>query len=196
MNAALSAGEYFDRIESKDRSKAAIVDAQLKGVTEYLCQRIGRNLVKAGADETRYYTPTTRYKARIDDLVSITSLAVDLDGLNVYGTSISASYYRLLPTNAPADGKPYTHVELLSTASDFYPAYTDSIKVVGAFGQIETPDIFKDLVTLTTRQLRDLGHDGITITVQSIEQAVQMAPGASSLMRDIRASLGRVRMAM
>lgn len=197
MNAALSAGDYFLRVGATNRADASTVDRQLKAVTEYLCQRIGRRLVAAGDDdETRYYTPTTAYKVRIDDLVEITSLALDLAGGVDYDTPVDAGDYRLLPVNAAADEQPYTHIEMLTTGANPFPGYTDSVKVVGRFGQVETPEIFKELVTLTTRQLRDLGHMGILITTQSIDQAVQLAPGASALMRDIRASLGRVKMSM
>lgn len=205
MKAALGAADYFSRIGSSDRSAAAIVDAQLKGVTEYLCRRLGRQFTQSETAEVRYFTATNPTQIVIDDYVSISALAIDALGGDDYATTVASGDYVKTPENALAWGEPYKGIRLLTSASiitgtSYFPTRADgyhaSVKVTGIFGWPATPDAFKDLVVMVTRQLRDLQKDGITITSQVGDSAVQLAPGASSLMKDIKNAYTRVRMAM
>lgn len=205
MKPALGAQEYFTRIGSASRADAAIVDAQLKGVTEYLCRRLGRQFTQSATAEARYFTATNPSHIVIDDYVSISALALDLLGGDDYATTVASGDYVKTPENALAHGEPYKGIRLLTSASiitgpSYFPVrgngYIASVKVTGIYGWPETPEAFKDLVVMVTRQLRDLQHDGITMTSQVGDSAVQLAPGASSLMRDLKNAYTRVRMAM
>lgn len=192
---------YRARVESRDVGAAGgPLQAQLNAVADHLQDRLGRRFGRTDSDEYRYFTPASRYSVRLDDLVSLADdgFAVDSSGDGTYD-AVDADDFVLLPRNAAAYGKPYLRAELKrATSYDIvtggggaWPTRPEAIRVYGIWGWPTVPGAFVELVVLTTRQLRDLQRHGLTTTAQSIDTAVQMAPGASSLMKDLRKGLGR-----
>jgi hypothetical protein len=93
----------------------------------------GRQFGRAATTETRYYTATwrtekQRWVAAIDDLMSSASLTVTVDGSAVTGAV-------LLPRNAAAEGRPWTHIVL---PDGTWPTDTD-IGVFEQFGWLAIP---------------------------------------------------------
>lgn len=193
--------DYGSRVDSRDQgAPRGPLQAQLNAVADHLQARLGRRFGRTDADELRYFTPSSFFSVRLDDLVSLADdgFAVDSSGDGVYD-ALDADDFVLLPRNAAAYGQPYLRAELKRTTSfdivtggfGAWPTRPDAIRVNGIWGWPATPGAFVELVVMTTRQLRDLQRHGLTTTANSIDTAVQMAPGASSLMKDLRKGLGR-----
>lgn len=100
--------------------------------------------------ETRYYTPTGCF-INIDDLTTLSSLAVDTTGNNSYATTWTlGTHFDLEPINNPLENKPYRQVVLRQGA--WFPMYRNSVKIVGTFGYPELPaQIHEAAVLLASR---------------------------------------------
>ena len=84
----------------------------------------------------------------IDDLQSLTSLAVALDNDNdeLWETTIvNDTDFDLWPYNAAADGEPWTHLVLRSGTSVLagFPVYERSVKITGIWGWTSVPTVVK-----------------------------------------------------
>lgn len=89
----------------------------------------------------------------VDDLVSVTTLATDTTGTNVYDTTWAASDYRLEPANAAGNNpepRPYTSIRSMSGAGGhfFFPqiypmSNPDRVKITGVFGWPSVPYLVK-----------------------------------------------------
>lgn len=95
--------------------------------------------------EVRKYTPlpgeTTLW---IDQLNTLTSITVDLDGDGTYETTwTNGTDFVLEPANAAADGIPWDRIVLLPQGAAVFPAYIQSVKVSGSFGWSTTPTVVK-----------------------------------------------------
>lgn len=183
---ALSYQAYRDRAGHHGSGDDPVITTQLDAVIRLLGRRLGRNFLPGTVGDIRYYTRTTPMRVTIDDFSAITAVAVDLEGGSDYETTITSTYWYGAPYNAAAEGMPYTQIELRHDTPTVFPAYRHSIKVTGTTGFAETPAAVRELAILVTRQLRDLQRTGITVTAQAVDSAVQLAPGASGLMKDIR----------
>lgn len=106
--------------------------------------------------DTRYFTPTAPYYLNVDDLVSVSTFAVDNDGDGAF--EISWSYprdYVLEPLNAPAWGKPYDTVRVQWTGSKRFPYWPThrSVQVIGTFGWPAVPDPVRQAALIMTSRL-------------------------------------------
>lgn len=89
--------------------------------------------------ETRYYTATNGTLCLIDDLVSVTSVKLDLDDDGVYETTLDSGDYVLSPKNAALDDLPYTYLRIVGTTG--FPLTADSVEVTGDFGFCAAADL-------------------------------------------------------
>jgi hypothetical protein len=80
---------------------------------------------------TRYFTATTPEKANVDDLISVTSLYLDVDDEETWtelwteGTDF---------TLQPLGGYPYTRIHKKRGGDKLFYAFPNSLKVAGVFG--------------------------------------------------------------
>lgn len=105
------------------------------GIVDSIC---GRTFGKDSSDTTRYFSPEDLTLLRIDDLVSLTSVAIDRDNDGTYEeTWTEGTDFRKGPPNASAKSEPYTWLEAINgqtlTTSNGY------VKVVGKFGWPSMP---------------------------------------------------------
>lgn len=95
--------------------------------------------------EARYYTARWSrergtWTVQIDDLMTVTGLVVEFDS-DADGTYADAvTDYRLLPVNAAAKGKPWTHLEVLSSSDVTPDCAPDAVRVTARFGWTDVPD--------------------------------------------------------
>jgi hypothetical protein len=94
--------------------------------------------------EARYYTAKWSrnrgtWTVEIDDLMTVTGLEVefDTDADGTYADAITA--YRLLPVNAAAKGKPWTHLEVLSSSTVEPDCTLDAVRVTARWGWTDVP---------------------------------------------------------
>jgi hypothetical protein len=112
-----------------------------------------------GSAEARIYraqcdSGNARWFAMIDDLMTVTGLAVATDPLGDDSFSGDvATHYRLLERNAAQKGRPWTRLDILS-ASSYQPARPDlAVKVTARWGWTEVPRAVVQAVTLQAARL-------------------------------------------
>jgi len=124
----------------------------------------GRHFWLDPAPTDRTYIPRWS-QIQIDDLVEADE--VTADGV----TLTEGSDFILRPLNAVADGKPYSKIELLSTASTWPTFRAPSLVVTGTFGWPVVPDAIVAATTiLASRFLRRQREAPFGIVTVGIEQ--------------------------
>ena len=98
-----------------------------------------------GTANVRYYTPaSSRGPLEIDDLVTLTSVAVDRTGTGTFSeTWVSGTDFVLEPFNNPSEqpARPYEKIRPRRLSGQYFPACVEqSVKVTGQFGWSSVPD--------------------------------------------------------
>lgn len=126
-------------IQGTDANRDLELDATIEAVSRLIDEHCHRRFYTTTNDETRYYTATKTDEFECpDDIISITTLATDLDGSRGYTDTWAATDYDLLPFNAILDGVPYTRLELANFGTKVFPLYPRGVKIVGKFGYAAT----------------------------------------------------------
>lgn len=103
----------------------------------------------ADATQVRYYETDDSSLLELDDIVTVTSVAVDLAGGTTYGTSLTAGVdFDAAPYNAAANGKPFDTLRIRRGGSHSFPTDPRSIKVTGKFGWPTVPTPVVDATIL------------------------------------------------
>lgn len=143
--------------------------------------------------ETRLYTSRDRRDPvlPVDDLVSLTSLTVDLDGDGTFEVTLaSGSDYILEPANAALDGHPYTQIMLTPQSRRYWPRFPQAIKASGTFGWSDTPAQVQTAAALiANRFLVRLRQAPLAMVIQAANDMVAMAR-LGSVDPDVAAMLG------
>ena len=106
-----------------------IVEAVSRWIDAY-CGRI----FYVTSSETRVYTPITSHLVVTDDIVTITSVKLDI-GARTYPTTMASTDYDTLPYNTAATVTPIMGLTLTpNSAYSFYPSISKSVQIVGTFG--------------------------------------------------------------
>lgn len=84
------------------------------------------NRVFTQAAGTRTFAAELTTMCEIDDAVTITAIATDLDGNGTYETAWVATDYSLVPNNASALGVPYTRVNVRPMGRWLFPVFRAS----------------------------------------------------------------------
>lgn len=208
-NAALpftpSGNEYVTRAELKatlgltgetyaDADIDVAVEAASRAIDNYKRTRF------YPSSETRYYSadPSDEWIA-IDDLVSVTSVAVDTDGNATYETAwVDGTDFVLDPPNAPLEGRPRRKLRLLGQAGRTFPAYRNSIKVVGSFGWATTPTVVRQAARILAARLLKRGREtpyGIVVVAGDVAAAARLGridPDVAFLLDNLPASRQRL----
>lgn len=137
--------------------------------------------------ETRVYSTPSRHRSYrvgyprvchvpIDDLNTMTSLSVDLDGDGVYETAWTDGVeFWLEPANAAADGIPYDRVVLRPQAGQVLPYWPHGIQIVGSFGWAETPDRVRQAAKILAARLlkraRETPYGIVTVIGEAVAAA-------------------------
>lgn len=142
-----------------------------------LCKR--RFYADADAAQIRYYRPINRELVRIDDLVTLTTLASDPGGDGTYEETWTLNTdFTLEPDNAAADGKPYELIRRHPRGNYlFVPDYPRTVKVTGKFGWSAVPPAIKEATTLLTSKLLQRKREHPMGVVISAETAIRIASG-------------------
>ena len=99
---------------------------------------------------TRTYVPDDLYRTRVDDLVSVTTLATDPGGTTAQGGTFpvtwAASDFQLLPYNPGKIGEPWPYTSIRAVGHFTFPWVTplllmrmDRVQVTGVFGWPAVP---------------------------------------------------------
>lgn len=187
-NAALpftpSGNEYVTRAELKamlnlggetyaDADIDVAVEAASRAIDNYKRTRFYPSA------ETRYYTASAGDEwIVVDDLVSVTSVTVDVDGNGSYETTwVDGTDFVLDPPNAPLEGRPRRRLRLLGQAGRTFPSYRNSIKIVGSFGWATTPTVVRQAARIYAARLLKRGREtpyGILVVAGEAATAAHM----------------------
>ena len=168
----------------------------LKAVSRYLENKIGRFFNKDAADVARIYVaPATKTSIWIDDLSAApTSIKVDhnLDG--VYETELEATDYELWPLNAAKgpEARPYTKVCLApwGTLSSFYEG--DRIEITGKFGWPAVPEAIQR-ATIQLTAIPRLETPRATQRIPELSEVIGASPEAQRIVYALIDGYKRVR---
>jgi hypothetical protein len=108
--------------------------------------------------EVRFYTATwscdrCMWTVEIDDVMTTAGFALAFDSAKdgTYASPITA--YRLLPANAVAKGKPWTHVEVLAGSTVQPDRTPDAVQGIAQWGWTSVPDAVVQATALQASRL-------------------------------------------
>lgn len=129
-------------IDTGNTTKNSLMDETLESVSRMIEMHTDRWFYPR--KEVRYYTPKStgedrsyRWSVLTDDLLSLTELATDQNGTNVYGDIWTLNTdYALEPANAAlgAIPSPYWRLDVLPYARYTFPAWQRSVRATGNWG--------------------------------------------------------------
>jgi hypothetical protein len=125
-----------------DTPLQSCLDAADQLINNYVDTKVGFGVTTS---QTRYYTATRYDFVLTDPIVTVTTLAVDINGDGTYSQVWSANDYILAPRNAALDSRPYTEIDTspFSNADYNFPVGYLEVKVVGTFGWPSVPAAVK-----------------------------------------------------
>lgn len=215
-DAYATAAQYRDRIDKSISTEDPSILEQLTAISRFVEMEAGRDGVPrvfnqsvsearyfdAGATLTdddprakylvtpRSYSPNSR-GLTIDDLVSASEVASDVDGNGTWETVSAPADTFLRPYNAAVYGKPYTRIELAPFAGASVGGYLKAVRVTGVWGWPSVPLPIKEAVIQLTAILR-LETPRAQATISELGQLVTMSKEASGIVNDLRRRYRRV----
>lgn len=138
---------------------------------DLVCRR--RFWVDDDVNQVRYYDPTGPDLVRIDDLVTLTALAVDIDADGTYTqTWTVGTDFVLSPANAVADARPYELIERRTFGRYSFPTeWERPVKVTGKFGWAAVPapveQATKILAARLVKRTREAPFGVVTIGIDA-----------------------------
>ena len=133
---------YLELEEAKSTLELEVSNADvdltsaLTAASRAIDEMTGTRFYTTTSDETRFYTPTSPAVVVIDDLNTLTEVAIGTPATS-YTAWTQSQDYILEPHNALADGEPWKQIRAISTSFTSYPA---SVSVEGKFGWATVPD--------------------------------------------------------
>lgn len=147
-NGYASADELKTILDIGDAADDAAIERALNAASRLVDRWCGQRFWKDTEDTTRYLTAQQAHTVLLAsaasdldtvNLLSVTSLALDLTGDGAYGTSWTEdTEYFLAPRAADTSGRPYTQLRTLNGRC--WPSGPEAIKIVGRFGWPSVPD--------------------------------------------------------
>jgi hypothetical protein len=153
--------EVKDRLQITDTLTDYQLQAAIQSAARFIERHCGRHFNQF--TQTRTYVPYSIYEQPIDDLVSVTQLAVDMNGNGVYDTIWNTSQYQLSIGDQDFNGlavgepRPWTRIRVTQTGN-FFPfiwpfSRIDRVQVQGVWGW---PAVPADIMMATAMVAADL----------------------------------------
>lgn len=134
-----------------DYDGARAITSASRAIDEY-CGR--RFWTTAGTYTQRFYSPLDSYCVQIDDLVTLGTVQIDVDGDGTCETTLTQNTDFLLePYNAAADSKPYEELRRHPLSGQLLPCWPRSVSVTGQFGWPDVPEQVKSATTMIAIKL-------------------------------------------
>lgn len=214
-----TATEYRNRIAKSITTDDPAIDAGLTAISRMLEEELGgRGLPRVfnqSVSEARYFdagtpisdddprskylvTPRTYGTASgvaIDDLVTLTEVASDVDGNGTWETVAAASDTYLRPYNAAIYGKPYTRLLLAPLSSVTIGGFAKAVRVTGVWGWPSVPTPIKE-ATIQLAAILRIETPRAQATVSELGQLVGMSPEAAGIVNRLKSRYKRVGMSL
>lgn len=158
--------QLYEGTTSTNANDDTVIEDLIEAASRYIDNQTGRRFYANSNDETRYYKATSSGRIFTDDIVSVTTLKIDLDIDRSYETTLAATDYDLCPLNAALNGEPYTYIERPPLGQYPYPSHNKSVQIIGKFGYSSTtPDDIKQACLAISMSLyqsrRGVGVEGV-----------------------------------
>lgn len=131
-----SAAEFRAWVDVDDVDDASEIQMVLDAATRSIDRLCGRHFtLETGVTKT--YTAVDPWCLPVTDLISVTSLTVDIDGRRTFSRTLTTANYELLPYVDEAGLAPvrFQEVRILPTSSTgFAPGYL--VRIAGNFGYV------------------------------------------------------------
>jgi len=193
-DAYVTVKEYKDRVGKTGTTADDNLLAQLTAVSRFLDARLGRNFGQDSAVAVRVYDGNGLVRLWTDDISTSTGLIVkvDLDGDYLFTDETALTLdtdFWVGPANADKapESTPWQFLEVHpnSTRLSVWPYQRRAVQVTAKFGWPSVPNLIKEWVVATTRQLRDMEESGFTLTLENMDAAIRVSSQSSYLLRDI-----------
>ena len=203
-DAYATAAEYRSRTGQSDATDTTLLDALLKAVSRLIDRECERFFGIDAAVVARLYDGNGLTRLYIDDVATVTGLIVkadldddhDFDGATE--TLTQDTHYWIGPANAAlgSEVSTYRFLDIVPANSvlSAWPEGPRKVQVTASFGWATVPLAIKEATVLVTRELRDLERAGFTLTLENIDQGINLSPAAFSLIQRIKAEYGRRRL--
>ncbi len=124
-----------------------------------------------GTTSVSHYDATTQNLIIIEDLISLTELALDYSGAGTYSTVVDPTQVILGPYNNANLGKPYEFIQR-RISTQYFPSYLpSSVRVTGRHGWPSVPGPIKDAATMLAhryvRRKREAPFGIMTVGMES-----------------------------
>jgi len=142
--------------------------------------------IDADANQVRYYSPAAADALWVDDIVTLTTLEVDLGGDGTFEETWTLNTdFTLEPLNAAADSRPWESIRVHPRSGRYFALYPRSVKVTAKFGWAAVPDGIKEATTLVASRLvkrkreapfgvAGIGFDGSAVRIATTDPDVAM----------------------
>jgi len=134
----------------------ALLTTALEAASRWVDGWCDRDFAPAAAG-TAVYAPTGRMDdLLVDDLTSVTSISIDEDLDESYGTTLRELDYVLLPLNASSGGLTFPYSRIRPIEEGYWPTTAPSrptVRIVGEFGWPAVPGAVREATILQTSRL-------------------------------------------
>jgi hypothetical protein len=138
-----------------DQIDDSLLSTSISAASRWIDGYTDRSFTKAALG-TAVYVPTGRMDdLAVDDLTSITSIAIDEDLDDTFSTVLAPIDFLPLPLNGRSGGIPFPFSRIRPQEDGYWPtAYgRATVKIVGMFGWPATPDAVREACILQASRL-------------------------------------------
>lgn len=131
----------------------------------------------ANANVVRYYSAEHPRVLPINDLITLTSLAADVDGDGTFEQVWTENVHFVLePLNAAVDGKPWIMVGVHPRGGRYFPTYQPrAVKVTGKFGWSAVPEPIKEAtMVLASKLMRRVREAPFGVITAGLDEGTAM----------------------
>lgn len=197
----VNAPEYRDGINQDDTSEDTEIDIFLAAMSRIVEKKTGRVFNKVGSAIVRNIDARGGRRLWLPDFATVTGLVVKVDSTGDFTydktLTITTDFFvgpndALTATLTPEE-LPGRFLELNpnGTVVGAWPDRFRSVEVTADWGWPVVPDAIKKGVIALTKQVRDATQQPFTLTLESLESQIQMAPGASAVIKDLIRHYGK-----
>lgn len=135
-----------------DTADDSVLEAVIEAASRSVDRYTGRRFYQV-ASSARYFTAANAVSVLVDDYVSVSEVATDLNLDRTWSNVITLSDLEATPLNAAAYGEPFTAIRLKPLASESLELDRDAVKVTAVWGWPAIPDAVNEATLLLTSRL-------------------------------------------
>lgn len=193
------AADYRNRVDKTDTGDDTVLDAILLALSRLIDQQCGRHFTQDASAVIRHFDGKGQTRLYIDDVSVLTTVKVDLDADYDYDgaseTLTLNTHFWIGPDNwaLGSEPRPYRFLDVVpgNSVLTVWPEQRKAVQVTARFGWPGVPGAIKEATVLMAREVIDLQKSGFTLSLQNIDEAINMAPQAMSVLGRIKREYGR-----